>query len=171
MWVNGVPHICSITAHLDRQTDFADQITRMRTHNAATDDPVCLGVKEQLGEAFISTVGNGTARSGPREHGFSELAATGFALLFGQACPSNFGVGVGNRGNLQWIKDTFVACSYFGSDMPLMYGLMSQHRLTNKIANGEDVRYVGAHLIIDLDEASFVDNDASFVCRQFAAVG
>jgi hypothetical protein len=38
-----------------------------------------------------------------------------------------------------------------------------QHGLANDVADGEDVRHVGAHLDVDVDEASIGDGDTGFV--------
>jgi hypothetical protein len=44
--VDRVTHICSITAHLNSQTDFADEIASMSADNATSDDPMCIGIKQ-----------------------------------------------------------------------------------------------------------------------------
>ncbi len=41
-----------------------------------------------------------------------------------------------------------------------MRGFVRQHRLADDVADGEDVRRVGAHLPVDGDEAALVDRDA-----------
>src|SRR5690606_31834850 len=42
-------------------------------------------------------------------------------------------------------------------------GLVGQHRLPDDIADGEDVRYVGAHLRIDVDETALAHAHAGLV--------
>ena len=48
----------------------------------------------------------------------------------------------------------------FGGDVRFMDSLVGQHRLTDEVADGEDVRHVGAHLGIDIDEATVGHRDA-----------
>ena len=51
-----------------------------------------------------------------------------------------------------------------------MYALVSQHRLADDIADGEDVRHVGAHLFIDRNETAIGDDDPRFVGGDLLAI-
>jgi hypothetical protein len=42
--------------------------------------------------------------------------------------------------------------------MPFMLHLVCQHRLAEDVTDGEDVRQVGAHLDVNVDEASVCDS-------------
>ena len=55
--------------------------------------------------------------------------------------------------------------------MRLMHRLVRQHGLAHDVANGEDVRHVGAHLDVDVDEATVGDGHASLVGSDLLAVG
>ena len=48
----------------------------------------------------------------------------------------------------------------FRRDLALVRRLMRQHRLADDVADGEDMRHVGAHLPVDRDVAALVDGDA-----------
>jgi hypothetical protein len=51
--------------------------------------------------------------------------------------------------------------------MRLVHGFVGWHVLTYDVAGGEDVRHVGAHLDVDVDEASVGDGDTGFVGSDF----
>ena len=59
---------------------------------------------------------------------------------------------------------------YFGRNVRFMHRLVRQHRLPDQVADGEDVRYVGTHLVIDRDEATVGDDDAGLVGSDLAAI-
>jgi hypothetical protein len=44
--------------------------------------------------------------------------------------------------------------NHFGRHMRFMHRLVCQHGLAHNVAYSEDVRHVGAHLNIDVDEAT-----------------
>ncbi|MCY1373749.1 hypothetical protein D9M69_610420 [compost metagenome] len=50
--------------------------------------------------------------------------------------------------------------------MPLVNGLVRQHRIASDIADGKDVLRCRAHLLIDLDEAANIETNADFVQLQ-----
>jgi hypothetical protein len=56
-------------------------------------------VEQQLGEAFVTPVGNGAARGCPGEQAFLDLDALLLGLILGQAHPGHFGVGIGHAGD------------------------------------------------------------------------
>jgi hypothetical protein len=69
---------------------------RVRANHAAAQDlAVAVGfggvVKQQLGDALVPAVGNGTARGCPWEQALLDLDALGLGLVFGQAHPGHFG--------------------------------------------------------------------------------
>ena len=57
-------------------------------------------------------------------------------------------------------KNALLAGRRLGRDLALVHRLVGQHRLADHVADGEDVRDVGAHLLVDRDEAALVDRDA-----------
>ena len=84
---------------------------------------------------------------------------------------AHFGVGVGHAGDDAGVKrrcgQLFVALQFtgnhFGGHMRFVYRFVRQHGLADDIANGEDVRHIGTHLDIDVDEAAVCDGNAGFV--------
>src|SRR5664279_5720730 len=85
-----------VGAHLDRQRDLADHVAGVRADDAAADDGVGRLVEEQLGEAFVAAVGDGTARRRPREQALLHLDAPRLGLVLGDADPGDLRVGVGD---------------------------------------------------------------------------
>jgi hypothetical protein len=65
--MNRLADIGRIAAHFDGETDFADQIARVGPHDAAADAAVSDFVEQQLGETFVTAVGDRAPRGRPRE--------------------------------------------------------------------------------------------------------
>ena len=82
----------------------------------------------------------------------------GFGL--GEADPGDFGVRIGDRRDRLGVERRFLPACRFRSDLALVRGFMSEHRLTHDVADGENVGDVGAHLLVDGDKAALVDCDA-----------
>jgi hypothetical protein len=61
--------------------------------------------------------------------------------------------------------------NHFSSHMRLVHGLVRQHGLAHHVANGEDVGDVGAHLDVDVDEATVGHGHAGLLSADFLAVG
>ena len=79
------------------------------------------------------------------------------ASVFGEAHPGHFRIGVGHRGNHARIEGALVPGDDFGGHLGLVRGLVGQHRLADDVADGEDMRHVGAHLLVHRDEAALAD--------------
>ena len=65
--MNGLGDVDGVSAHFYGEAHFTNQVARMRADDAAADDAVGVVVKDQFGEAFITTVGDGAAAGGPRK--------------------------------------------------------------------------------------------------------
>jgi hypothetical protein len=61
--------------------------------------------------------------------------------------------------------------NHFSSHMRLVHGLVRQHGLAHHVANGKDVRQVGAHLDVHIDEATLRNGHTGFFSSDFFAVG
>ena len=61
MRVDGLSDVGRVSAHLHRETDFADEITGMRSDDAATDAAMGFRIEKEFGEAFVAAIGNGAA--------------------------------------------------------------------------------------------------------------
>src|SRR5689334_1959424 len=59
--MNGLANVDRIAAHLNRKAHFADQVARMRAHDAAAKEPMVALVEQKLGEAFVAAIGNGAS--------------------------------------------------------------------------------------------------------------
>jgi hypothetical protein len=55
--------------------------------------------------------------------------------------------------------------------MRLVHGLVRQHGLAHDVADGKDVRHVGTHLDVDIDEAAVRDGHAGLFGGDLFAIG
>ncbi len=72
MRVDGLANVNGIGPHLDRQSDFTDHVTGMGADDAAAQNPAMAVrfravVEQQLGEALVTAIGNGSSRGAPGE--------------------------------------------------------------------------------------------------------
>ena len=58
----------------------------------------------------------------------------------------------------------------FRGHMGFMHGLVRQHRLADDVSDREDVRHVGAHLLVDVDEASLGHRDSGLFGADLLAI-
>src|SRR5690606_4709116 len=138
--------------------------------DAATDDAMRFGVEHELGEAVFGAVGDGATGSRPRELRGFDLAPRLLGLILADADPGHFGVGIGDAGDYLDVEVRLLAGGRFGGDMTFMHRLVGEHGLADDIADGENVRHVGAHLRIDVDEAAVGDHHAGFARIDLVAV-
>ena len=95
-------------------------------------------------------------------------------LVFGEADPGDFGVGVsdagddscGERGRYQLLFALQFTCYYFRSYVRFLHGLVRQHGLADDVAHEENVGHVGAHLNIDVDKVTLRNGHTGFVRQQ-----
>ena len=136
-------------------------------------------VKQQLRDTFVATIRNRTAGGVPGEQTLLDLDALRLGLVFGEANPGHFGVGVGHgwndagvkRGGSQLLIALQFTCDDFCRYVRLMHRLVRQHGLAHNVADGEDVGHVGAHLDVDVDEAAVRHRHAGLVGGDLFAVG
>ena len=55
--------------------------------------------------------------------------------------------------------------------MRIVHRLVGQHGLADDVADGKDVQHVGAHLDVDVDEATVRDGHTGFIGADLLAVG
>ena len=105
--------------------------------------------------------------------GFRSFCLPSSPLAFGVADPRHLPDGVGHAGNHQSRRRR--PCGRWRlppQRAPHAPPFVRQHRLADDdIADGEDVRHVGAHLRIDVDEAAVGDDDARLLGADLLAVG
>ena len=65
--MNGFGDVDGVCAHFYCEAHLTNQVTRVGADDTAADDAVRFVVEDQLGEAFIATVGDGATAGGPRE--------------------------------------------------------------------------------------------------------
>jgi hypothetical protein len=142
MRVDGFASVNRVCAHLNGQRNFTNHVTGMGAdHAAAQNLAVAVGlrgiVKQQFSDGIKAAVGSKRPLAMARPHAdqgsrpFLTLmpCALRFGLIFGKAHPG-----------------------HFSGHMGFMHRFVRQHGLANDVTNSKDVRYVGAHLAIDVDE-------------------
>lgn len=100
--------VFSITAHLDRQTDFAQQLAAVGADNRTTDNTVRFFVENQLGHTVCAVRSDSTARCSPREGGGFVADAFLFRFFLRQTYPCNFWLSVGDGRNNFRIEVVFL---------------------------------------------------------------
>ena len=104
-------------------------------------------IEQHLGGAFGTAYRAGAAGSDPREGSLLVGDALGLCLRFGQTHPRHFGIGVGDGRNGQRFEEGLVSGDVLRRDLAFMHCLVRQHRVAHDVADGEDVRHVGAHVV------------------------
>ena len=99
-----------------------------------------------------------------------DLDALRLRLVLGDADPRDLRIGVGDRRNHARVEVRFLAGGRFRGDVAFVRRLVREHRLADDVADREDVRHVGAHLVVDGDEAAIGDRDARLVGADLLAV-
>ena len=95
----------------------------------------------------------------PREDRFPVFDALGLAVLFGQSGPGDLWVGVRDGGDLPRVEIGRMSRGVLRRNMGLVDSFVGQHRLADDVADLEDVRHVGPHLLVDGNEATVADRN------------
>lgn len=99
VWVYRLADIHCVSTQLDGQGNLANQVARMGTDHAAAQNlaPACgmamgLGavIKQKLGDAFVTVIGDGSARRSPGEQALFHLDDQRLGPVFGQSNPGHF---------------------------------------------------------------------------------
>jgi hypothetical protein len=92
-------------------------------------------IKQQFGDAIIAAIGNRAARGCPGEQALLDLDALRLGLVFREADPGYFGVGVGHAGDDSGVEGgggqllvaLYFTSNRFGCNMRLVHCLVRQH--------------------------------------------
>jgi hypothetical protein len=92
------------------------------------------------------------------------------------AAPDKTAVAAPNRagvegGGGQLFVTLQLACDHFCGHMRFVHGFVGKHRLADDVTNRKNMRHVGAHLNIHIDEATVGDGDTGFVSGDLFAIG
>ena len=91
-------------------------------------------------------------------------------LVLGHADPGDLGVGVGHAGDDLGVEEAVAPRRGFRRDLGFMHRFVGEHRLADDVADREDMRNVGALLLIHRDEAALVDPHTGVLHADQAAV-
>ena len=58
-----------------------------------------------------------------------------------------------------------------GGDMRFVHRFVREHRISGDVADGVNVRHVGPHLLVGVDEAALGDRDARLFGGDLLAIG
>src|SRR5258708_25296255 len=94
MRMDRLADVGGIAAHVDRQRELADEISRAGADDAAAEDAMVVGVEDELGETLVARVGNRASRGSPRELGYAYLGARLLRFFLGEADPRDLRIGV-----------------------------------------------------------------------------
>ncbi len=97
--------------------------------------------------------------------------AGGLGLLFGQAGPGDFRVGVDDRGHGAVVDLALLAVQLLGQNHAFLDGLVRQHGAADDVAHGVDAFGAGLVMRVGLDEAALVELHAGNVAAQVLGVG
>ena len=127
-------------------------------------------VEQQLGKALVAAVGDGAPGCCPRKLSPLHLDPFSLRLVFGEPDPGDLGIGVCDRRNHARVEERFLASGRFGRHVALVHRLVREHRLTDDVADGVDVRHVGAHLRVGRNETAVADGHTGLVRADVPAV-
>src|SRR5271154_894048 len=161
MGMYGEADVFGLSSHFDRQRRLRDKIAGVGPDDAAADQPLGLFVPQGLGQAVVAPEGERAAARGPWEDRLAVFDTLCLELRLERADPGVFGIGVRDRRYHFGVEGGFVAACNLRRDLALMRAFVGEHRLADDVADGEDMRNIGAHLAIDRDEAALVDSHAS----------
>jgi hypothetical protein len=113
-------------------------------------------VENQLGEAFAAVDAKCAPAGSPGKFSNTVLQALRLGFSFADTHPGNLRVGVGHRRYDAGIKGGLATGTNLGGNLALVGSLVRQHRLPCHITDGEDVRNVGTHLVVDRDKSLFI---------------
>src|SRR5581483_6243307 len=168
--MDGEADVGGFRTHFDRERDFGNQIARVYADDPAADYASRLLVEDQLRESFRAIHAQRTARRGPREFRHANVEFLVFRFAFGHADPRDFRIGVGDARNHARVERALVSRADFRRDFRLVRGLVRQHRRADDVADREDVRHVGAQLLVGGNETASGDGHAGFVRGDLVAV-
>ena len=157
MRVDGEPDVLRVGAHLQRQHRLGDQLAGVQADDGGAQQPVRALVEQQLGDAFVARRSRARGRSRPTGTPPSRSRGPAPSPGFGQAHPCDFRIGVGDRRNGARVERDLVSGDDLRGELAFVRRLVRQHRLADDVADGVDVRHVGAHLLVHRDEAALVD--------------
>ena len=131
----------------------------------------CSSSNRILVTALVATQRQRSSARRPGKDALAVFDATGLGFDFGHADPRHLRIGIGNRRNDLRVENAVLAGRHFGCDLRLMHRLMGEHRLADHVSDGKDMRNIGAHLLVDRDEAALVDSDARGLRADHLAAG
>ncbi len=150
--VDGAADGMGVATLADGQRDLADHVAGVGTGDGPAQQPAVRMPEDELGQAIFGAVGNGPPGSRPGKARDIDGQAATPGFVFRQADPGDFGQGVRDAGNQRVVITAVQADGGFGRDVALMHRLVRQHRRPRDVADGENVRDIGRHPLVDRDE-------------------
>ena len=160
-----------ISAHFQRQHGFSDQFAGIDAGHRSAEQAAGFFVEQRLGHALVAAGGQCAAARGPRKDRLVVFDALRLGLGFGQTHPGDFRIGVGDGRDRARVEEGLVTGDDFGGDLGFVSGFVREHRFAADVADGVDMRHVGALLFVDRDIAALVDGDACSIGLDVTAIG
>ena len=156
---------------LHRHHGLGDQLGRLRSDDVNAQNLIGLGIGQDLDHPGGVTHCARAAVRHEREGSRLVASALGLELLFRLPDPRDFRRGVDHPRHGVEVDVRVLTGDAFGHRHTFLFGLVRQHRPTNHVANRPDVGEVGAAIVIDLDEAPFIERQAHAARIQALGVG
>ena len=144
-------------AHLDGEHALGDEFARAVPDDAHAQHALGGGVNDELRETVSAVEGQRAAARAPRELRHGDFDAFGLRLSFGKAAPRDLGVGEDDGGDDGFVRAARFAGDDFHGGAGLARGLVREHHAARDVANGVDGWVAGLLLVVDDEEALFVE--------------
>jgi hypothetical protein len=156
---------------LQSKSALCNHLSSVRSNNVNAQYPVGFSVRQEFDHAV--RVGVGLCSRVGREGEVSNLVldAGSLKLLLVLSDPGDFWVGVHDRGNCAIVDVTIALGNVLDSGDSLLLSLVGQHGSEGYVADGTDVRDLGAVLLVDDQAAPVVGLETDIVEAETGSVG
>ena len=126
--------------------------------------------EQHLGQTLAAADAERAPARRPREGRLVDVDSSFSGLGLGESRPRDLGIGVRHGRNRQRVEARLVSRTHLRRHLALVGRLVGEHRRSDDVADGEDVRHVGALLAVDGNEAVLVDVHAGVLGADPVAV-
>src|SRR6266568_6977884 len=170
MRVHGQRDVRHGRSHLNRESELADQVARVRADDRRAEQDLGVHVREELHEALVLSRRQGAADRGEGDATDADLAALRGGLGFLHPHGGNLGIREDRRGHRPVVDLDRVARDHLRGDESLLGRLVREEWRADHVADGEHVRVRRPELGIDLDVPLGRKLDARFVRMKLVRV-
>ncbi len=160
MRVHRRPHVVRRPAVLHREHHLGEQVAHVGPDHVAAEDLVGLRVGHELHEALRAAHRAGAAVRAEGE--LADLVGTAalLHLRLGEAAGRDLRPGVDHPRHVVVVHVRRLPRDHLGRDHAFVLGLVREELPADRVADGEDVREVRAHLVVHDDLAALAEGEA-----------